>query len=242
VSFGTTYFSNPLLDPEIKAAGLSKILNYGDVGVTLASEAISTQEQMDILGRFGWELVSIVGTIGGDQEFVFKRPYDSQRSQQEAEIIKLEGAKLVEIINTPIPETPAEPQLVDLDRSERELALTSKRQEYITRATSLLSPKGFTVTEINAESNIYDPENEFRVSANVLLDVTDIVENGNQFRGSVAQEQVDAYLQSLGLTESRYNSPTCLLDGLEVRVQPVILFNNKYQKVGSGTQKCFDVK
>lgn len=30
--------------------------------------------QLDALGAQGWELVSIVGQIGGDQQYVFKRP------------------------------------------------------------------------------------------------------------------------------------------------------------------------
>ena len=36
-------------------------------------EAIYLQVHLDNLGKQGWELVAVVGAIGGDQEFVFKR-------------------------------------------------------------------------------------------------------------------------------------------------------------------------
>jgi hypothetical protein len=41
---------------------------------TGCQEAIELEQLLDKLGQQGWELVSIVGLIGGDQEFVFKRP------------------------------------------------------------------------------------------------------------------------------------------------------------------------
>ena len=37
-------------------------------------EAVELEQLLDRVGQQGWELVSIVGVIGGDQEFVFKRP------------------------------------------------------------------------------------------------------------------------------------------------------------------------
>lgn len=37
-------------------------------------EAVELEQLLDRVGQQGWELVDIVGQIGGDQEFVFKRP------------------------------------------------------------------------------------------------------------------------------------------------------------------------
>lgn len=37
-------------------------------------EAVELEKLLDKVGQQGWELVTIVGLIGGDQEFVFKRP------------------------------------------------------------------------------------------------------------------------------------------------------------------------
>lgn len=40
-------------------------------------EAVDTENDLDKLGRKGWELVDVVGVLGGDQqEFVFKRPIE----------------------------------------------------------------------------------------------------------------------------------------------------------------------
>lgn len=41
---------------------------------TAFREATELEQLLDKLGQQRWELVSIVGQIGGDQEFVFKRP------------------------------------------------------------------------------------------------------------------------------------------------------------------------
>ena len=73
VSYGTTYFTDPVLNLEGEA-GASKILLLSELGITLPREATELQRDIDVLGRFGWELVAVVGTIGGDQQIVFKRP------------------------------------------------------------------------------------------------------------------------------------------------------------------------
>jgi hypothetical protein len=39
-----------------------------------SGEAVELEQLLDKVGQQGWELVDIVGQIGGDQEFVFKRP------------------------------------------------------------------------------------------------------------------------------------------------------------------------
>ena len=42
--------------------------------IGFSREANATQDALDILGAQGWELVGIIGAIGGDQEFILKRP------------------------------------------------------------------------------------------------------------------------------------------------------------------------
>jgi hypothetical protein len=42
-------------------------------GMGFASEAYKLQNELDAAGASGWELVTVVGIIGGDQEFIFKR-------------------------------------------------------------------------------------------------------------------------------------------------------------------------
>ena len=72
VSFGKTLFDIP-----------EKTLAYKELGIDTGNESISLQTNFDILGRFGWELVSITGAIGGDQQAIFKRKYEKQRSENE---------------------------------------------------------------------------------------------------------------------------------------------------------------
>lgn len=43
-------------------------------GSPFAGESTGTETALDAAGKQGWELVGIVGILGGDQEFVFKRP------------------------------------------------------------------------------------------------------------------------------------------------------------------------
>jgi hypothetical protein len=54
----------------------------------MTSEAVSLQQSMDVLGRFGWELVGVVGSAGGDQQLVIKRVFDAQRSAADADQIR----------------------------------------------------------------------------------------------------------------------------------------------------------
>jgi len=43
-------------------------------GMGFAYEAYVAQRPLDAAGIAGWELVTVVGVLGGDQEFIFKRP------------------------------------------------------------------------------------------------------------------------------------------------------------------------
>ncbi|MBE3597252.1 MAG: hypothetical protein IMX02_00035 [Limnochordaceae bacterium] len=45
-----------------------------DIGLPFAYEARMLESRLNHLGEAGWELVAVIGTIDGDQEFVFKRP------------------------------------------------------------------------------------------------------------------------------------------------------------------------
>jgi hypothetical protein len=81
VSYGKTSFVSV---SESVADGSSKLTAFKEFSELLyGSEAISTQEKLDILGRLDWELVSVVGAIGGDQQFVLKRPRNVNRAEIE---------------------------------------------------------------------------------------------------------------------------------------------------------------
>lgn len=60
-------------------------------------EATGTQVEFDRLGLEGWELVSVSGDVGRQQQCVFKRPMSKERSKADAERIAEERRKLDEL-------------------------------------------------------------------------------------------------------------------------------------------------
>ena len=82
VTYGKTEFGTP-----------QKTLAYRPIGLANGQEAQDLQNSLDILGRFGWEAIAFVGSIGGDQQIVLKRKYDKNRIVSERESIA-RGAEL----------------------------------------------------------------------------------------------------------------------------------------------------
>jgi hypothetical protein len=84
VSYGKTLFSHP-----------AKTTDYFPLTHHIASEAVDLQGSLDGLGSLGWELVSIVGAIGGDQQLVLKRKYEPTRSKADSLAIEKQRDKLI---------------------------------------------------------------------------------------------------------------------------------------------------
>jgi hypothetical protein len=186
ISFGKTFFSDPTDEPEIKTAGMSKLLNYSRAGIVSANEAVLIERQMDTLGKFGWELIGIVGVIGGDQEMVFRRPYDPDQSKTEAALIKEEGETLLSIQRNKVAAT-AQADFVDLDEVEREQLLAEARQKEETRLksviTGLADPR---IVDVKVTSTAYAPTDS-RVSAEIIVDGSELLSEGNKYRSSGAE-------------------------------------------------------
>ena len=65
VSFGKGFYIFPT----------SKLENYFEDGLSEdALSAFNLEMNLDILGKDGWELITVTGVIGGDQQFILKRP------------------------------------------------------------------------------------------------------------------------------------------------------------------------
>ena len=62
VSFGKAYFN----DIENSHPSYGRILYSADTAKDLESN-------LNILGKLGWEVIDVIGAIGGDQEFLLKR-------------------------------------------------------------------------------------------------------------------------------------------------------------------------
>jgi hypothetical protein len=86
VTFGGTTFSG--IEENIKK-GSSKLVAFQEFANLLSGhESIDLQLKLDLLGRFGWELVDTIGAIGGDQQLLMKRERIENRMEIEQEAIK----------------------------------------------------------------------------------------------------------------------------------------------------------
>lgn len=214
VSYGTTYFSNPLVDLSEMEASRSKVLLFSELGITLPSEATSLQRDIDVLGRFAWELVAVVGTIGGDQQLVFKRPYDEARSAAEAERIRSERDALLEAYEaTRTAEAPdTGTPLVDVDAIERAQAVEARNTRDEGRVRYLVEQAagwGFTIPELVVGSRAWSPDQDPDVRVELVLDVTGaaVIAPG-QYRRSLADKAFDAFVDALvrvGFEETDYS-------------------------------------
>jgi hypothetical protein len=144
------------------------------------------QSQMDTLGKFGWELVSIVGVIGGDQEMVFRRPYDPDQSKAEAALIREEGERLLAAQKDLAAEL-AQADFVDLDATERAAATTETRQKEEARLRAAIQGlNNSAIVDIRVVSTARAPEGS-DVTAEVVVDgSSQLLKDGNKYRASEA--------------------------------------------------------
>ena len=208
VSYGTTYFSDPLIDLADGEAAHSKVLLFSELGVTIPNEAATLQRNIDILGRFGWELVTVVGSIGGDQQLVFKRPFDEERSSEEAERITEEREALlaeynatreVEAAAQPDEEA-ATPELVDLDALERRQAIAERDEANSAHLRSLIqaASQGHGTSDLTVTTDLNGLNGDPESSVRLTLDVTDAALVGeHQYRASLVDQALEAYASSL---------------------------------------------
>lgn len=245
VSFGKVYFSDPMTDPEAKSSGLSKLLSFSQAGIVIAKEGLTTQKPMDTLGKFGWELVAIVGAIGGDQEMLFKRPYDESRSKQEEELIRQEGENLRKILEAERAKaTRSAPatELVDVDEVERMEARNANRRAQEERfKTSTAS----VITGLIKAKSVLSNSNsatDINLSADIVVDGTSqLLTDGNKYRSSQAKTLAESTLRSImsaaGIREERtYGSDTSIayiLGKVKVSVDVIILFGGKERVVAT---------
>ena len=210
VSFGKTYFSDPNAEPEAKTAGLSKLLSYSKIGVLSATEGLLVEKQMDTLGKFGWELIGIVGAIGGDQQMVFRRAYDSEQSKLEAILIGEEGERLL-ALQREVATQASQAEFIDLDAAEFAAATNENRQREEARLRPAVENlKIYQVVEVKIMSTASTPTDS-RVNAQVLIDGSNkLLKEGNKYRTSEAEalaKEVAAVIAVAADVRSEYGSP-----------------------------------
>lgn len=195
VSFGRTSFLDPDVSPVLKEVGLSKVISFSKAGLLSAGESIELQTKMDTLGRFGWELVSIVGAIAGDQQLVFKRRFDAARSQKESEQIRIEGKRLATAAMAEKAKNESQAVLINLDEVEAEKKKTdySKQVEDLVKKGIQRVTEPYKVASVSIRPSISYSERDKQatvkgVAADVVVDVTaPLVNAEGKYRGSEAE-------------------------------------------------------
>lgn len=231
VSYGKTVFETP-----------EKTLGYRSLGLSGGSEATDLEANLDIMGRFGWEVATIVGTIGGDQQIVLKRKYDKVRSANEYGMISkgrtLYLKDLADIIERSnklaeesLRQSEAErnkPRLNDLDARDALAARQIKMAAIEASYTAALKKFAFgnNATISVKPKSIYSSDIE--VTINVDL-TADFLIDGNSYR----RKSVANFLKAR-LTEYRFkDSNMGKYEGIRIIINGFIKFNGEDVKVGS---------
>lgn len=211
VSGGKTYFSSAL---EGSLVGDSKAVVAS--GSTFRDEALELQHKMDGLGQLGWELVAVIGAIGGDQEFLFKRPYVKSVVDAEATIRHKQAgemaALLAQIKQKPVSDGGV--QIIDLDEKERLERLSSNMAQLENRLASALgelTSRGYRIekNDLKALPRYATLNDEAVIAGTLVIDGTSqLLSAENTYRSSEARrlaKEICASMVRLALT-SQYGS------------------------------------
>lgn len=259
VSFGKTLFSD--IETSI-TSGQSKLVAFQEFADLLSgSEAVEAQTKLDLLGRFGWDLVSTVGAIGGDQQLVLKRRRVDGRIEKEqaalkglAEILKAEKAKRearIKAMLADLKNQDAEPLPVDkpiemdsVDLAERERMETEKARSSI---ASSLPPvgtqlEGFTITsmevDVSAVAESLQSKINYSGTVDVQIDASGILlYEGNKYRQSKADQLAKVLVNEI--KRSKYLngglSYSSALGDFKITVTSTVVVAGSKHDVGSAT-------
>jgi hypothetical protein len=193
----------PTIERELREPGGSKLLLFAQSGAERAREAHRTQSSMDVLGRFGWELIGVLGTPGNEMQMMFKRPFDQFRSNNEAnELQKLISAE----------QTAPASALVDLDAFDRNAGRDANRQKQIDRLKMAASSVPGLVAE-NVVSYATATE-DINVGGVFVVDGTALLlSDGSKYRASEAQRLANEKLSELISAANVMPGPVRLASG-----------------------------
>ncbi len=234
VSFGKAEFSQLL----------SKTMAYWDEGVSKdAYGASSYENNLDILGQHGWEVTSILGAIGGDQQVILKRLYDKNRTDAEVKeiaensVLAAQGLLDSLIAADKAKEANAatkEPELIELDAYEAKIKKDAENAE-LTKAFDEATQIFFNTVTINRPTAWTTKYATFSPKITISYDVTkEYLINGNAYRKS----EITIFLQSLepmlkSLDSALKQVPR--LKEVEIIITANIIYSGRAFKVGSAT-------
>ncbi len=156
-------------------------------GNTGFSQDPKTQNELDRIGKLGWQLVGIMPANVNDNpslensKFIFKRKLDLARSEREAEELK----KLLDEIKTNPPKPINNTSLIELDNAD----FAAKQNEVADKAKARLEQaiKKTSITSVVSLATSYS-SNPKQTYAELLVDGSSaLLKDGNKYRLSEAK-------------------------------------------------------
>jgi hypothetical protein len=195
VSFGKTYFEFP----EKSSKYISLLDSIGKEGLTL-------QKNLDILGKYGWELLLIVGTIGGDQQLVLKRKYDSSTIKRDEEAIKKINEKIKMEIEQKEKMEAEQKKKVELNLAQKNVLVNMDEIDEQNEMEKINKEVGsyikLIIDEIKDEAIIkkYIIDNSYQYEVHIDYDLTaSHLSNVNEYRKSLVEEYLDEKLEEISI-------------------------------------------
>ncbi len=181
ITFGKTYFNTQSSDSKYYM-----LFPSGQVGSTL-------NENLNILGNLGWELVDIVGVISGDQQLLLKRKIGLISEEKEDELIKQLAEerleKRLQSLEASIAkdeEKQSENPLIETDNRDWSIEYETKNKKFTDEAARLADVlKTYTgVTEAIYNNNLYNSK------IDIKCDFSDSLLKGNEYSLSDIKNEV----------------------------------------------------
>ena len=233
ISFGKTTFGVP-----------EKMMAYKSLGLDNGNEATDLQKNIDILGRFGWDVIGIVGAVGGDQQIVLKRKYDKARSENEYGMIQSgkeiylkdlqdiiqRALRLADEQNRSMINTTGKPSLIDYDEVDKQ----KTRKDLIQFLAETYKAK-FDNLKIGAPKMLsieYKTVFSDDVVVYVSLDLTKtfLIDNKGHRSSSVRD-----YLKNAAQKYKYRDSKMSSYSGISIKFEGYLTFNGDDVRIGSYT-------
>ena len=161
------------------------------VSTTMAQTAVTHWEYLEVnensnfnfndLGQKGWELTAVISLESNPNRLIFKRPYDAERSRQEAYSQKNN-------------EQNRQPQVefVNLDEVEKQSSQKEGEEKAKSRIEQAIkSVKGFSIVSLKP-SAWFPSINDRRIGGEVVTDGSkELLKDGNKYRAS----EVDKFIR-----------------------------------------------
>jgi hypothetical protein len=187
ISYGKTYFADPI-----------KSQNYAAITAQAGQEAVSLQKSLDGLGKLGWELVAVIGNIGGDQELLLKRKSDPSLGKKEQDYLAKQSAQaMTDLMNRYKKQADESAKaeklaadkkiLVDLDLLDAQQKFVQEQKDaddYIKQLIDGIVADELVKKEVNLTGLKYSIRVQYDLTSSQLS-------NTNEYRKSL----IDAYLE-----------------------------------------------